>query len=230
MLQPEPSKFFLLFLVVVSVFGLALVPLFLIQPNVQVDASPFRRPLVGAFYTAVCIVGIIAVFYPGKCRMALQKTSDSKDCNNPSSSLMHIEGHHPNCKKFSANKIRPGGSVFCAACTGLLIGAVIAIVEIILFSLGFFDLGIGNLWALAVGEVLMFVGLAQIKMGGYVKLAVNALFVVGSFISLVVSDLFRQSLLIDGYVIGLIVFMLWFRILLSEWNNKRTCVCCDRCL
>ncbi len=76
----------------------------------------------------------------------------------------------------------------------------------------------------------MLVGLAQIKLGGYVKMAVNALFVVGSCIVLVAADLAAQSLLVDAYVLGLIVFMLWFRILLSEWNNKKTCLACGRCI
>ena len=228
--QSEPSKFFLLFLVAVSVFGLALVPLLLLQPNLQVDQSPFRRPLVGAIYSVVCIVGIVAVFYPGKCRMMFQKPNVSPDSRKPSASTMQFKGHHPDCEKFSANRITIRGSVFCAACSGLLMGAIVAMVGIVLFSLGFFGLGTGSLWVLAVGEVLMLVGLAQIKMGGYVKMAVNALFVVGSCISLVVADLAGQSLLVDAYVLGLIVFMLWFRILLSEWNNKRICVACGRCI
>jgi hypothetical protein len=103
-------------------------------------------------------------------------------------------------------------------------------VVVVLFSLGFFNLFSGSLWVLAIGEVLMLVGLAQTKMSGYVKMAVNALFVVGSCISLVVADLASQSLLIDAYVLGLIVFMLWFRILLSELNNKRICLACGRCI
>ena len=91
-------------------------------------------------------------------------------------------------------------------------------------------MGSGSLWVLAVGEVLLLVGLAQIKMSGYVKLAVNALFVVGSCICLFVADLAVRSLLVDAYVLGLIVFMLWLRIWLSEWNNKKTCATCGRCV
>ena len=87
-----------------------------------------------------------------------------------------------------------------------------------------------SVWALMVGEALMLMGLTQIKMQGYVKTAVNALFVVGSCISLFATDLAGQSLLIDAYVLGLIVFMLWFRILLSEWNNKKTCLTCGHCI
>lgn len=144
--------------------------------------------------------------------------------------LISSKGHHPDCEKFTANRVTIKGRAFCASCSGLLIGAIAAIVGIVLFSLGFFDLDGGSLWVLAVGEALMLIGLAQIKLGGYVKLAVNALFVVGSFFSLVVADLGGQSLLIDVYLLGTIVFMLWFRILLSEWNNKRICVACGRCV
>jgi hypothetical protein len=228
--QSKPSKFVLLFLVAVTIFGLALVPVLLVQPNLVADESHFRRPLVGATYIVVCIVGIVAVFYPGKCRMLFQKPNGSPDSMKVSASAVQFKGHHPDCEKFSANRITIKGSVFCAACSGLLIGAIAAIVVVVLFSLGFFDLDIGSLWVLAKGEVLMITGLAQIKMSGYVKMGVNALFVVGSSISLVAADLAAQSLLVDAYMLGLIVLMLWLRILLSEWNNNRICFACGRCV
>ena len=228
--QSEPSKFFLLFLVAVSIFGLSLVPVLLLQPSLQAYLSPLRRPLVGAIYSVVCIAGVVAVFYPGKCRMMFQKPNVSPKYSKTSESAVKLKGHHPDCEKFSANRITIGGSVFCAACSGLLIGAIVAMVGVVLFSLGFFVLGTGSFWVLVAGEVLMLVGLAQIKMRGYIKMAVNALFVVGSSISLIVADLAAQSLLVDTYVIGLIVFTLWLRILLSEWNNKKMCVGCGRCV
>ena len=220
----------MLFLVAVSVIGLALVPLLLLQPNLQANPSPIRRPLVGAIYSVICIAGIIAVFYPGKCRMMFQKPNISPDPSNPSNSAVKVKGHHPDCEKFAGNRITIRGSVFCAACSGLLIGAIVAMVGAVLLSLGFFDLETGSLWILVAGEVLMLMGLAQIKLRSYVKMSVNALFVVGSFISLVEADLAAQSLLVDAYVLALIVFMLWFRILLSERNNKRICLGCGRCI
>jgi hypothetical protein len=228
--QSESSRGFLLFLVAVAVFGLALIPLLLLQPNLQGDQLPFRRPLVGAIYSVVCIGGIVAVFYPGKCRLMFQKQNISPDSKKPSASKIQFKGHHPGCQKFSANRITIGGSVFCAACSGLLMGAIVAMVGGVLFSLGFFALGTGSLWVLATGEIMMLIGLAQTKIRGYVKMAVNALFVVGSLITLVTADLAEQSLLVDAYVLGLIVFMLWVRILLSELNNTRTCVACGHCI
>jgi hypothetical protein len=224
--KAESSKFFLSFLVVVAVFGLALVPLFLLSPNLQTDQSSLRRPLISTVYGVVCIGGIVAVFYPGKCRLMFQKPDVLPDTNNPA---VQFSGHHPECEKFSGNRVTFRGSVFCAACSGLLIGAIVALAGVVLFSLGFFSLGTENLWALAAGEILMLLGLTQIKMRGYVKMSVNALFVVGSFITLVAADLAGRSWLVDSYVLGLIVFMLWLRILLSEYNNKKTCVACGRC-
>ena len=75
----------------------------------------------------------------------------------------------------------------------------------------------------------MLLGLAQIKFAGYVKVILNVVFVVGSFVTLVEADALGKSLLVDLYVVGLIGFLLWFRILLSEWNNKRTCQACQSC-
>ena len=76
----------------------------------------------------------------------------------------------------------------------------------------------------------MVIGLAQIWFGGYVKLVANAMFVVGSFLTLIVVDGLGQNILVDLYVVGLIVFLLWTRIMLSEWNNKRICVLCGWCI
>jgi hypothetical protein len=224
----ELSKFFLLFLAVVTVIGLVLVPLFLLSPNLQDDVSPFRRPAIGLLYGVICVLGIVAVFYPGKCRLTFQKPNAFPNAEK-SSSAVQFRGHHPDCEQFSANRITISGSVFCAACSGLLVGAVVALVAIVLFSLGYFDVAAQGLWVLTVGELLMLLGLAQTKMSGYVKLAVNALFVVGSFFCLVAVDVAGENLLVDVYMLGLIVYLLWFRILLSEANNKRTCRVCRRC-
>jgi hypothetical protein len=229
-MQPVSSKFYLLFLVAVSIAGLVFLPLFLLQPNLQGDPSPLRQPLVGALYSVVCVLGIVAVFYPGKCRMMFQKPNAAPDSKKPSPSTLQFRGHHPDCGNFSPNRIAFRGSVFCAACTGLLIGAITSMAVIVLFSLGFFSLGAENLWILAAGGALMLGGLAQIKLGGYIKMVVNALFVVGSCMVLVATDLAVGSFLVDVYVLGLIVFILWFRILLSEWKNKETCVACGRCV
>jgi hypothetical protein len=121
------------------------------------------------------------------------------------------------------------GRAICAACSGLLIGAVIALIGAA--SHFFFDLNLawGSVWLLALGEIWMLLGLAQIKFAGYAKVIVNVVFVVGSFVTLVEADGVGQNVLVDLYAIGLIAFILWLRILLSEWNNRRICQTCRSC-
>lgn len=226
--KTNTPNFTLLFLTAATLFALALIPILLIQPNLQTETSPLRTPLISATYTIICIAGIAAVFYPNKCRTQFQKPKTSPNIEKKPTPEIPFTGHHPNCENFKNNRITTRFSTYCAACTGLLIGAIIALAGVVLFSLGFFA-GAGNLWVLTTGEGLMLAGLTQTRTKGYTKTTINALFVVGSFISLVATDLAGQSLLIDAYVLALIVFMLWFRIQLSEWNNKRTCTTCGRC-
>jgi hypothetical protein len=88
---------------------------------------------------------------------------------------------------------------------------------------------LGSAWLVALGEIWMFLGLAQIKFAGYVKAILNVVFVVGSFVTLVEVDALAKNVLVDLYLLGLIGFLLWLRILLSEWNNRRTCRMCQSC-
>ena len=220
----------MLFLIAVAVFGFGLVTFLVLQPNLPVDSPILRRPLVGSLYIVICVLGIVAVFYPNKCRLVFKKPSQSPYAAKVSALPVQLVGHHPNCEKFSANRIILHARVFCAACSGLLIGAIVAIVGIVLFSFDLFDMSGEILWILMVGEVLMFAGLAQIRLGGYVKMTVNVLFVIGSCVSLIAVDILGQNLLIDAYMLGLIVYMLWVRILLSEWNNKIICMNCGHCV
>jgi hypothetical protein len=229
-LQLQPSKVFLLFLAAVSVFALMIVPLFLLQPHLYNVDFWVRRIIVGVLYSGICVGGIVAVFYPSKCRRLFKKTENPLPTGKQSTLPMPFKGHHPDCDRFSGNQIRIGGVVVCSACCGLLVGGIVALVGTFLYFFG----GIGfigvSLWVLGLGEVLMVIGLAQIHFGGYVKLAVNALFVVGSFLTLIAVEGLDQNLLADLYTVGIIAFLLWNRILFSEWNNKRICGSCGRCI
>jgi hypothetical protein len=216
------------FLIAVSIVGLALVNVLVLQPNLERFQSSVRHGLVGGLYSAICVLGIAAVFYPAKCMGLFQKQNPLPQTSGLSGSV-RISGHHPDCQNFSGNRIRINGREVCAACSGLLVGAMIALVG---SSLQFF-IGLtiisANVWLLALGEAWMVLGLAQIKFAGYAKVIVNVVFVVGSFMTLVEADVLGENMLIDIYVLGLIGFLLWLRILLSERNNIRICQTCRLC-
>jgi hypothetical protein len=217
----------LTFLLVVSVVGLALVPVLVLQPNLIHIQVSIRHGLAGTIYIAICVLGVSAVFYPARCKSIFGKSQNP--LSKASNASVQIKGHHPNCKNYSANRIKIGGQVICAACSGLLIGAVTGFIGTILHFFVGLNIVWSSVWLLVLGEIWMLFGLAQIKFAGYAKAFINMIFVVGSFVTLIETDLLGGSILVDLYALGLIVFMLWFRILLSEWNNERICQRCQLC-
>ncbi len=213
----------------IAVIGLALVPVLTLQPNLMQTPVSIRQGLVGTLYITICILGLLAVFYPSKCKSMFQKSQNPLLQKNQPSISIKIKGHHPNCKNYSANRIKVGGRTFCAACSGLLIGAIAAFAGAVGYFFVGFNLVWGSIWLLVFGEVLMLFGLAQIKFANYAKVAVNMFFVVGSFVVLAEANFLGGSLFVDFYVLGLIVFLLLLRILISEWNNRRICQRCMSC-
>ncbi|MFB3889113.1 MAG: hypothetical protein ACE14S_06450 [Candidatus Bathyarchaeia archaeon] len=217
------------FLVAVSIVGLALTAVLVLRSNPEHFEVSIRHSLVGALYSVICVLGIAAVFYPAKCRGMFQKTQNPLPQASEPSNSMRISGHHPDCQNFAGNRVRLGAREFCAACSGLLIGALIALVGAGLQFFVGLSVVWGSVWLLVLGEVGMVLGLAQIKFGGYAKMIVNVVFVVGSFVTLAEADVLGGSVLVDLYVLGLVGFLLWLRIWLSERNNRRICQTCRSC-
>jgi hypothetical protein len=174
-------------------------------------------------------LGVAAVVYPRKCMGIFQRTQNPLSQVGKPSSPIRIRGHHPDCQNFAGNRIRLGKRDLCAACFGLLIGAIIAWVGTVLQFFVGLRVFWASVWLLMLGEVGMVLGLTQIKFAGFAKVAVNVVFVVGSFVTLAEADVLGGSVLVDAYVLGLILFLLWLRILLSERNNRRTCQTCQWC-
>ena len=191
---------------------------------IQLSSGPI---IVGVLYCAICILGISAVFYPGRCSGFFGKSQNPASDTGKAS--VGIKGHHPDCPNYSANRIRLGKRTVCASCSGLLVGAIIGVIGAV--SYFFFGLNIlgNNVWLLVVGEICMLLGLAQIKFAAYSKVVMNALFVIGSWVTLVETDSLGKNLLIDFFALGLTTFILWLRIIISEWNNGRTCRACQKC-
>lgn len=215
--------------VFIAISGLALIPLLALSNNTIYAQISIRQPVAGILFSLICVLGILAAFYPLKCRSMFKKAQNPLPVKNGQMIPIKIRGHHPECDKYAANRIKIGDYTICAACSGLFIGAIIALTG----TGAYFFMGLnieGNsFWLLIFGEAFMLLGLAQIKFSGYAKAIVNMLFVVGSFLALFKVDFLMKSLMVDLYMMGLIAFMLWLRILLSEWHNERTCKKCRLC-
>lgn len=215
--------------IALSIIGLVLIPILVLLPKIENFQSYSNQSIIGILFTAVCFLGLVAALKPAKCRSIFVKTQNPLPQANKVYNSVQIKGHHPDCQNYVGNRIKIRERVFCAACTGLIVGAIIALVGTIFYFFVGLNLEQVGLLLLAVGEIGVSLGLTQIWVFGYVKVMLNLVFVVGSFATLVAVDTIARSFFVDLYVLGLILFLLWFRILLSEWNNRQICSKCRLC-
>jgi hypothetical protein len=136
------------------------------------------------------------------------------------------EGHHPDCGRFSNHTIQLRGNSYCAACTGLLIGGVMAMsVTILYFFLGLNVEAIG-LPAVLTGQFGLILGLMQFKFKSWTRLVANVLFVLAGCLILVGIDNLVRNVFVDVYVIGLILAWILTRVMISQWDHCGICLAC----
>jgi hypothetical protein len=232
MRQGTNPFFILIFAVSVSLFGLfTTLMLTLYPPTIQQNLL-CRKPLIGSIFTLICTFGIVAVLFPTKCSQTFDLSKSEKpafsNIENPDFHKISValKGHHPDCGKYSAHVIHMNTHIFCAACTGLLLGALVSIAGTTLYFFGGWHIGQTGFPAVLFGQVGIVLGFIQFKFKGYTRLVLNCLFVFAAFLTLVGIDKIAENTFIDLYLVFLIVFWLWTRILISQWNNWRICHTC----
>lgn len=232
MRQGINPNFILMFTVSVSLFGLfTTLMLALYPPTIQEDFL-WRKPLIGSIFTLICISGIVAVFFPKKCSQTFSVPKTEKPAiSNTEDPIFHkisitLKGHHPDCRRYSAHVIHVDKHVFCAACTGLLLGALVSIAGTTLYFFVGRDIGKTGFIVVLFGQVGIILGFVQFKFKGYTRSGLNAFFVIAAFLTLVGIDKLAENTFIDLYLIFLIVFWLWTRILISQWDHWRICHTC----
>jgi len=222
----------LLFLILVSFFGLILAVLLALYPPILERDFVWRKPVVGSALGAVCVFGILAVFFPNTCSRFFGIKQSATISHTTASTL---RGHHPMCEHFSAHVFRLGDRMLCATCSGLFLGALIALVGLALFFFGNWQMGQTAFVAVLVGVVGVIFGLLQSPLpmlqNSVIRLFSSAFFVVGTFLILEGVEELAHSVSIDLFLVVLSVFWLLTRISLSQWDHERVCSKCtlDSC-
>jgi len=221
-----------MFAVGVSLFGLFTTLMLTLYPPTIQENLLCRKPLIGSIFTLICIAGIVAVFFPKKCSQTFDfpktkkppiSTTEDPELHKISITL---KGHHPDCGGYSAHVIHVNNHAFCAACTGLLLGALVSIAGTALYFFGGWDVGQTGFPTVLFGQVGIVLGFIQFKFKGYTRLVLNAFFVIAAFLVLVGIDTLAENTFVDLYLVFLIVFWLWTRILISQWDHWRICHTC----
>jgi hypothetical protein len=125
--------------------------------------------------------------------------------------------------------IQVNGTFHCAACTGLFLGALLSIGGTALIFFAEVSVDSIRMIVASMGLIGIALGLIQFRFKGYLRLTVNALFVLSALFILAGIDSITKNMLIDLYAIALILFWLLARILISKWNNANICAACESC-
>jgi len=193
----------------------------------------WRKPLIGSIFTLICIFGVLAVFFSEKCSKFFYMHKTEKPMKLKAKNLdshgfsFKFKGHHIDCGRFSTHVICINNHIICAACAGLLLGALITLVGNFFYFFVGFDIGQLGLPIILVGQIGILLGMIQFKFKGYLRLIVNTFFVISSFLVLVGMDTLSKSAFIDLYTLLLIIFWLLTRILISQWDHWRICYTCN---
>ncbi|PVX27166.1 MAG: hypothetical protein CW716_03735 [Candidatus Bathyarchaeum sp.] len=231
MLHEQKNRTELTYRLLLSFVGLLIVVFLVAFPPTVTSVFLWRKPIIGTSFAILCVLGVLAVIFPRKCSGLLEP----KKRNNVTSSANYrshessigFEGHHPTCGKYSAHVFQLLGKTKCAACVGLLFGALLALTG----SFFYFFVGLivsdYSFILVILGAVGTLIGLFQFAFRGLFRLLANSVFVVSALLVLVSVDATVGGLFFDLFVVCLIVFWLFTRISLSKWDHRRICSVCD---
>ncbi len=233
-MSPKHHRSFdMTFLILTSFIGLLIIAVLTAYPPIATGNLPWRKPLIGSIFSSICILGILAVFSPARCLKILELRKKADNNSSSGKFVSHklsssLQGHHPTCGNFAAHVFRIRSKTFCAACTGLLLGGLSALTGALLYFFGNWQVAEQNSPLMVLLGILgVGLGLFQFKFRNVVRLSLNTLFVLGTLFILIGIDELVHSLMFDLFVVSLVLFWLFTRISLSQWDHERICSDCN---
>ena len=210
----------------ISILGLLMAALMLSRP--VMTPVPSGNLAVWALFSALCILGGTATLFPRTCSHSTRPPEDLEPSRYTTiSGIRLIHGHHATCESFSGHELELGEKTYCAACTGLLIGAIAALAVATL----------GLVYGITLPPIAGYLGLALVLLGliynpllnitdPILRTLINALFVPGFSLILVAADGHGNPGL-SLLVIALSVYWMYTRIQLSSLNHEEICDGCE---
>ena len=230
----EPSNYntMLAFLTGISLFGIVLSSSFVFFFAGFEDDFAFRNLVVGSAFIAVCVLGLVAALFPSSCS-AVPRARKS-NTQNGFVSNMHKESfraHHPACENYRTHILHVGNRELCATCSGLAVGAVVAVIGACWYFFGIFSAGMPSVLVL-IGAVGVALGLLQSALpefsNGSARFFASVFFVVGAFLMLISVDESLESTFVDLFLVTLSLLWIATKIALSRRDHQRTCSQCSK--
>jgi len=193
--------------------------------------DPSRGIVIAPAYLAICVLGVVAAFYPATCSRLLsipRRRGDFRAERGLSSS--RTLSHHPSCGGFQHHEFNLVGRRLCVGCTGMIVGAAASSVLVVAYFTRNPGPSLAN-HLLVAGVLLVALELTQTLLLDVerraLRFSLNVLFVIGVSAILIGEDMLRKSLQIDSYMLVLALFWLYVRIRSSQLNHERVCDKCD---
>jgi hypothetical protein len=218
-----------LFVSAVSVFGLAISLSVPWNPAPSFAGFHQRIVIVAAVYATVCVLGILAVLFPTMCSGVFgfhqPLTEDREDLGSRVTRILGVpvlHGHHPLGPQAIGRELRVRRKTFCATCFGLLTGAMFSLVTLAIFALQGWPAWVDRhltyflYFAGITGVILGLVQTATPRNGARTKFLLATIFVAGTSLVLVATDVLTENLMADLLVVLLAVFWLLSRVSLSH--------------
>lgn len=202
--------------IVLSFLGLLVLTIMKSSLSHPQKRIPHQSFVVTSLFVIICIFGMIVAVFP--------HFFSRLDSSNTS----RFRGHHPICSKFKNHVLHWKERTLCSGCTGLAIGAMLAIIY------SFFYIISGELlreksvlfW---IGFMLVGLGLIQhfIDMGfPIIHLILNIFLVLGSSMLLFYMDSIGVGISLASFQLSLILFWIITRIRLSQHEHVKVCIKC----
>ncbi len=219
----------------VSVLGIVISLVFVNIPPLAEEEFAYQSLIVGMTFVAVCLFGILAALFPSFCT-AISAFGKQRNMDNDGAETRRIilRAHHPSCRNYSTHILSIGKYRFCATCSGLLVGAVIAVIGTAAYF--FAGVTLGNPLTMATfGSAGVLIGLAQSGFPrlstGKTRFLASIFFVFGTFLMLASIDSATKNIALDLFFVSLSVLWILTKIALSQRDHYVTCSECtvERC-
>ncbi len=238
MSERRSSKSLSIWLQILSLFGLGLIPLIVLRTMIDSPGLHSQPQIVGSIFIVICLLGAIVGVRPSSFSKSKTLNSSQVEIVDSQETELHKQepahqGHHYSCDSFSSHVLKVGGGVYCAGCTGLTTGAIIAIFG----SLVYFFIGIPLFNEHIVfwfGFSGVLIGLVQHRIyrklsisSGFVRFSFNVIFVLGAFFLLVGANQITGYLSVDFFIICVVLLWILNRIVMSKAEHQWICEQCS---
>ena len=187
-----------------------------------------QRQLAGSIFAAICLVGITVGVAPYRCSSLIIFKDHKLDKGK---GIPHkFAGHHPTCSSFTGHVIKFKDKIYCAGCTGLVVGGLAALFGVLPYLFFGFDFGENSIFAFWTGFIGVACCLLQYQVSdrknGGVHFFFNMIFPFGALLLLIGVSGIIGNFILEAYLLALIVFWVITRITRSSLEHKKICMDC----